>query len=45
MAEMCEHAGEIEAATRHGGASGRSDRLHDTACEYSGLLTQVGITQ
>jgi oligopeptidase B len=29
----------------HGGASGRYDRLHDTAFEYSWLLTQVGITK
>lgn len=29
----------------HGGASGRYDRLHDTAFEYSWLLNQVGITQ
>jgi oligopeptidase B len=29
----------------HGGASGRYDRLHDTAFEYAWLLTQVGITQ
>jgi oligopeptidase B len=28
----------------HGGASGRYDRLHDTAFEYAWLLTQVGIT-
>jgi oligopeptidase B len=27
----------------HGGASGRYDRLHDTAFEYSWLLSQVGI--
>ena len=29
----------------HGGASGRYDRLHDTAFEYAWLLGQVGITQ
>ena len=29
----------------HGGASGRYDRLHDTAFEYVWLLTQVGITK
>ena len=29
----------------HGGASGRYDRLKDTAFEYSWLLTQVGITK
>src|SRR6185437_14738447 len=29
----------------HGGASGRYDRLHDTAFEYSWLLSQVGITK
>ena len=29
----------------HGGASGRYDRLRDTAFEYSWLLSQVGITQ
>ena len=29
----------------HGGASGRYDRLHDTAFEYAWFLTQVGITQ
>jgi oligopeptidase B len=28
----------------HGGASGRYDRLHDTAFEYAWLLSQVGIT-
>jgi oligopeptidase B len=28
----------------HGGASGRYDRLHDTAFEYSWMLSQVGIT-
>ena len=27
----------------HGGASGRYDRLHDTAFEYAFLLTQLGI--
>jgi oligopeptidase B len=27
----------------HGGASGRYDRLHDTAFEYAWLLSQVGI--
>jgi len=29
----------------HGGASGRYDRLKDTAFEYSWLLSQVGITK
>src|SRR5229473_1262711 len=29
----------------HGGASGRYDRLHDTAFEYAWLLSQVGITK
>jgi oligopeptidase B len=29
----------------HGGASGRYDRLHDTAFEYAWLLSQVGITR
>ena len=29
----------------HGGASGRYDRLHDTAFEYAWLLAQVGITR
>ena len=29
----------------HGGASGRYDRLKDTAFEYAWLLTQVGITK
>jgi oligopeptidase B len=29
----------------HGGASGRYDRLHDTAFEYAWLLDQVGITK
>ena len=29
----------------HGGASGRYDRLHDTAFEYAWLLNQVGITK
>ena len=29
----------------HGGASGRYDRLKDTAFEYAWLLTQVGIAQ
>ena len=29
----------------HGGASGRYDRLHDTAFEYAWLMTQVGITK
>ena len=29
----------------HGGASGRYDRLKDTAFEYAWLLTQAGITQ
>ncbi len=29
----------------HGGASGRYDRLRDTAFEYSWLLSQVGITK
>lgn len=29
----------------HGGASGRYDRLKDTAFEYAWLLSQVGITQ
>ena len=29
----------------HGGASGRYDRLHDTAIEYAWLLSEVGITQ
>jgi oligopeptidase B len=28
----------------HGGASGRYDRLHDTAFEYAWMLSQVGIT-
>jgi oligopeptidase B len=28
----------------HGGASGRYDRLHDTAFEYAWLMSQVGIT-
>jgi oligopeptidase B len=29
----------------HGGASGRYDRLHDTAFEYAWLLSEVGITR
>jgi len=29
----------------HGGASGRYDRLHDTAFEYAWFLNQVGIAQ
>jgi oligopeptidase B len=29
----------------HGGASGRYDRLRDTAYEYAFILTQLGITQ
>jgi len=29
----------------HGGASGRYDRLHDTAFEYAWLLSQVGINR
>jgi oligopeptidase B len=29
----------------HGGASGRYDRLHDTAFEYAWFLNQVGITR
>jgi oligopeptidase B len=29
----------------HGGASGRYDRLHDTAFEYAWLLSQVGISK
>jgi oligopeptidase B len=29
----------------HGGASGRYDRLHDQAFEYSWMLSQVGITK
>jgi len=29
----------------HGGASGRYDRLHDTAFEYAWLLAQAGITR
>ena len=29
----------------HGGASGRYDRLHDTAFEYAWFLNQVGITK
>ncbi len=29
----------------HGGASGRYDRLHDTAFEYAWLMDQVGITK
>jgi oligopeptidase B len=29
----------------HGGASGRYDRLHDTAFEYAWMLTQVGIRE
>jgi oligopeptidase B len=29
----------------HGGASGRYDRLHDTAFEYAWLLSPVGITK
>jgi oligopeptidase B len=29
----------------HGGASGRYDRLHDTAFEYAWLLKQVGIAE
>jgi oligopeptidase B len=29
----------------HGGASGRYDRLHDTAFEYAWLLSQVNITK
>ena len=31
-------------AAGHGGASGRYDRLHDTAFEYAWLMTQAGIT-
>ena len=29
----------------HGGASGRYDRLKDTAFEYAWMLKQVGITE
>jgi oligopeptidase B len=29
----------------HGGASGRYDRLKETAFEYAGLLSQVGIRE
>ena len=29
----------------HGGASGRYDKLHDTAFEYAWLMSQVGITE
>src|ERR1051325_1504860 len=29
----------------HGGASGRNDRLHDSAFEYAWLLSQVGFTK
>jgi oligopeptidase B len=29
----------------HGGASGRYDRLKDTAFEYAWMLSQVGIEQ
>jgi oligopeptidase B len=29
----------------HGGASGRYDRIEDTAFEYAWLLSQVGITK
>jgi oligopeptidase B len=29
----------------HGGASGRYDRLRDTAFEYAWLMSQVGITR
>jgi oligopeptidase B len=29
----------------HGGASGRYDRLKDSAFEYAWLLSQVGITK
>ncbi len=29
----------------HGGASGRYDRLHDTAFEYAWMLSEVGITK
>jgi oligopeptidase B len=29
----------------HGGASGRYDRLHDTAFEYAWMLSQAGITR
>ena len=28
----------------HGGASGRYDRLHETAFDYAYFLTQMGIT-
>jgi oligopeptidase B len=28
----------------HSGASGRYDRLHDTAYEFAFILTQLGIT-
>ena len=29
----------------HGGASGRYDRLHDTAFEYAFILTELGVTK
>ena len=29
----------------HGGASGRYDKLKETAFEYAWLMTQVGITK
>jgi oligopeptidase B len=29
----------------HGGASGRYDKIKDTAWEYAWMLTQVGITK
>ncbi|HEY7180534.1 MAG TPA: prolyl oligopeptidase family serine peptidase, partial [Blastocatellia bacterium] len=29
----------------HGGASGRYDRLHDTAFDYAFILGQFGVTQ
>ena len=35
----------INMGAGHGGASGRYDRLHETAFEYAWLMSQVGITR
>jgi oligopeptidase B len=35
----------INMAGGHGGASGRYDRLHETAFDYAFILNQVGISQ
>ena len=29
----------------HGGASGRYDRIHETAFDYAFILTQMGINE